>query len=370
MKTEDPPSITEAVKSLLSVNMGLKNEERLLVLGDSAGDVGELAREFGTAAGNIHPGTETLVFDPVGGHGQEPPRVVWERALGPEAVGRLENEALLSSLLSKEVTDTQLEAAAHLLTGFGESAVDVVVAITRFSTSHTSFRKLLTASCGVRYASMPHFTRDMFFGAMNVDWEQLAQGTNTLGRSLHGADSCEVRSPNGTRVSFEVSGRPVMVDDGILRKAGEFGNLPAGEVFIAPVEDTTEGTLVIEWGPLDRFPSPVTVRIEKGRAVSVSGEDRGSVRWLEDALAAHPENSNVAELGIGTNPAATRPDNILESEKILGTIHVAFGDNHTFGGTTVAPYHQDFVVFNASLVAVWEKGGGRRVLLDNGQPGW
>jgi leucyl aminopeptidase (aminopeptidase T) len=92
--------------------------------------------------------------------------------------------------------------------------------------------------------------------------------------------------------------------------------------------------------------------------------------WLDKALAAHPANTNVAELGIGTNPGATRPDNVLESEKILGTVHVAFGDNHTFGGQTVAPFHQDFVIFAATLAAVWECGGGRRVLLSDGNRGW
>jgi len=370
LKPEDKPSIENAVRSLLDVNMGLKEGERLLVLGDTAGDGGELAREFGRTAGSLHSATETLIFEPVGGHGQEPPRIVWEKALGPVAVARLEKEELLSPLLSKGITDIQLETAGRLLAEFGEPSVDVIVALTRFSTSHTSFRKLLTGSCPVRYASMPHFTRDMFFGAMNVNWEQLAASTNTLGRALHGADRCEVKSPNGTEILFQVSGRPFILDDGMLRQTGEFGNLPAGEVFIAPVEGTTEGILVLEWGPIERFSSPVTVRIKKGRAVSITGEDPESVQWLEEALAAHPENTNVAELGIGTNPAASRPDNILESEKILGTIHVAFGDNHTFGGTTVAPFHQDFVVFQASLTAVWERGGGRRVLLDNGRPGW
>ncbi len=370
MKKEDQPSIENAVRLLLDVNMGLKSGERLLILGDTAGDGGELAREVGAWARSLHSETEALIFDPVGGHGQEPPRVVWERALGAKAVGRLEEEELLSPLLSKDVTDSQLETAGRLLAGFGAFSVDVVIALTRYSTSHTSFRKLLTGSCGVRYASMPLFTRDMFFGAMNVDWGRLAESTNTLGRALHGADCCEVRSPNGTRVLFKVSGRPIMVDNGLLRQAGDFGNLPAGEIFIAPLEGTTEGNLVLEWGPLDKFKSPVTVRIEKGRAVSVAGEDRESVRWLEESLAAHPGNTNVAELGIGTNPAATRPDNVLESEKILGSIHVAFGDNHTFGGTVVAPFHQDFVVFQATLVAVWERGGGRRILLDDGRPGW
>ncbi len=364
------PSIENAVSSLLSVNMGIKEGENLLVVGDAAGDDGGLAREVGAIAGRLHPSSDTLIFTPVGGHGQEPPREVWEAAFGPDSVILLEKENLFLPLLSKKATSGQLEAAGRILAKKADLAADVIVALTLYSTSHTSFRKLLTGACRTRYASMPLFTREMFFGAMDVDWVQLAASTNTLGRSLAGADLCEIRSSNGTRVRLRISGQPVHMDDGMLNREGKFGNLPAGEVFLAPVEGTAEGTLVLEWGPQARLGSPLIVQIEEGRVVSVKGEDPGAVKWLREELYAHPGNKNVAELGIGTNPAARRPDNVLESEKILGTIHIAFGDNHTFGGTVVAPYHQDFVVFNASLVAVWEKGGGRRVLLDNGRPGW
>lgn len=368
--TMKKPSIEQAVHSLLFVNMGLQENERLLILGDSAGETEQVAREVGQVAEMLHRQTETIIFDPVGGHGQEPPGKVWEKLWGRDAVARLETEHLLSSLLAKEGGSETLERVSHVLKETGSVKTDVIVAITRFSTSHTSFRKLLTESNGVRYASMPLFEREMFFGAMDVDTNDLAVSTNILARALEGADICEVSSSNGTHLKVGVSGRPAIPDDGMLKERGKFGNLPAGEVFLAPVEGTTEGTLVLEWGPQARFKSPVTVKVEAGKVLSVGGSDADAVSWLEGILAVHPNNTNIAELGIGTNPAATRPDNVLESEKILGTIHVAFGDNHTFGGVVKAPLHQDFVIFDATLVAVWETGGGRRVLLSEGKKGW
>jgi len=57
----------------------------------------------------------------------------------------------------------------------------------------------------------------------------------------------------------------------------------------------------------------------------------------------------IAEFGVGTNPKAGLKTNILESEKILGTIHVAFGDNATFGGRNRAAFHQDFLVFKPTV---------------------
>ena len=86
-----------------------------------------------------------------------------------------------------------------------------------------------------------------------------------------------------------------------------------------------------------------------------------------DTLAAELESDqnkgNIAELGIGTNDKATRPDNILESEKILGTIHIALGDNSTFGGTVRVPFHQDFVFFEPTLEVT--KGKESFVVLGN-----
>jgi len=350
--------------------MGLQPDERLLILGDSAGDGGALAREVGEVAGKLHSRVHTLVFDPVGGHGQEPPKKVWEALWGTEPVANLAADGTLSALLAKEGGPGAMERASKILGGRGHARADVVVALTQYSTSHTSFRKLLTERGGVRYASMPLFEREMFFGAMDVDWRDLAVSTNVLARSLTGADRCEVSAPNGTRLVLGISGRPALPDDGMLNEPGKFGNLPAGEVFLAPVEGTAEGVLVLEWGAESRFQSPVEVTIGGGRVIAVHGGGPGEAAWLEGILSAHPENTNIAELGIGTNPAATRPDNVLESEKILGTVHVAFGDNHTFGGTVKAPLHQDFVIFDATLVAVWEGGGGRRVLLSEGSRGW
>jgi len=66
---------------------------------------------------------------------------------------------------------------------------------------------------------------------------------------------------------------------------------------------------------------------------------------------------NLAELGVGTNPHACRPDNILEAEKIRGTVHLAVGDNAHMGGRVAADFHEDFVVPQAEL---WLDG--KRVL--------
>jgi leucyl aminopeptidase (aminopeptidase T) len=363
-------SIEIAIGSLLDVNLGVKDDERILVLGDHGEDVMEpdLASEVGDLVKRIRRDTSLAIYPSTGRSGVEPPLEAWEAAFGSKTAQRLSEKGIFERLMTKSASANDLKLAEEIAQN--ANAVDVVIALAYHSTSHTAFRKLLTQSAGVRYASMPHFHRDMFFGSMDVDWHRLADSTRALARAVEGVDLFEITADNGTDMTMGVSGRRVNVDDGLLTEAGSFGNLPAGEVFLAPVEGTAEGTMVIEWGPTAKLGSPLTVTLKEGRAVSVSGDNTDDVKWLEDLWAAHPDNNNIAELGIGTNPGATRPDSILESEKILGTVHIAFGDNHTFGGNVVAPFHLDFVVYKANLVAVWDRGGGRRVLLAEGKPGW
>ena len=364
--------LRDAVRSLLAVNLSVGPSEGVLLLGDTAeeGTSRDLVEEMAPFVAAENQLARLLIFQTTGGHGKEPPREVWEAALGTETVQELEGAGLLQALLDKTVDADGADRAEKIVLASGNRRVPAIVALTTYSISHTLFRRLATAGEGARFASMPLFSRDMFFGSMAVDWAALSVSTRTLARSLEGADRCEIRSPNGTNLVVGVRGRPVMDDDGLLGRPGSFGNLPAGEVFLAPLEGTTEGELVVEWGAAARFTSPLRVTVQRGRAVAVKGDDREAVSWLTEKFDAHENNTNVAELGIGTNPRASRPDNVLEAEKILGTVHVAFGDNAGFGGTVKAPFHQDFVVFYASLVAVWERGGGRRVLLDQGRPGW
>jgi leucyl aminopeptidase (aminopeptidase T) len=101
--------------------------------------------------------------------------------------------------------------------------------------------------------------------------------------------------------------------------------------------------------------------VKDGCAVNVTGKDEYS-EYLRAKLAERRENGNVAELGIGTNKAAKRPDNILESEKILGTIHIALGDNSSFGGKVKTPFHQDFVFFQPTVTLILKDGSRKEIL--------
>jgi leucyl aminopeptidase (aminopeptidase T) len=118
---------------------------------------------------------------------------------------------------------------------------------------------------------------------------------------------------------------------------------------------------VLEWGPTRQLKSPITLQVKDGYVVDVSGKDEYT-EYLRKKLGERRENGNIAELGIGTNKAARRADNILESEKILGTIHIALGDNSSFGGNVKTPFHQDFVFFQPTVTLIRKDGSKKDIL--------
>jgi leucyl aminopeptidase (aminopeptidase T) len=325
-------------------------------------DIALLTKEIGKAFAKkvvFHEYSSTL------SHGAEPPEDLWRLAFGERTVDRLKAAGLFHSFLSKRTADAEIEKAEDIVRRQCRSAVHAVIALSNYSTSHTRFRDLLTRVCGSRYASMPLFDMDMFEGAMNVEWRALARRTSAIARKVNKAESVEVKTPNGTHLVLSKTGRKALPDTGILTQKGSFGNLPAGEVYLAPREGTANGQLVLEWAQTRELRTPVTLTVKNGLVVKIEG-DEPFAGMLNAKIKERGENRNIAELGIGTNDKAWRPDNILESEKILGTIHVALGDNSSFGGTVETPFHQDFVFFKPTVVLI-HKDGRRETLLKSGR---
>ncbi len=225
---------------------------------------------------------------------------------------------------------------------------DVCIAPTTKSVSHTAARKEANAR-GVRIATMPQITEDMLVRTMAADYGEVRRRSAILARALTEGSDVRITAPQGTDLSLYIGGREGIADDGNLTVPGSFGNLPAGEGFIAPVEGRARGTIAFDgsiW-PIGLLEEPLVVSIDDGYATDISGPRGDEFRG---ALEPHGREAfAVAELGIGTNEAAMLTGNVLEDEKIMGTIHIAFGDNHTFGGTTRVSSHQDGIVMTPTL---------------------
>lgn len=361
--------INNALRDIFRVNLGVKKYERVLLFTDRISkkeNIDEsdkerrskltylslLAAEIGK---NLCRSIELHEYPATGSHGAEPPIKLWELAFGERAIEQLEKERILLRLLKKTAKDKDIKQAEDILRRHKNNAVHCVIALSNYSTSHTRFRDFLTRICGCRYASMPLFDISMLEGSMNVDWKTIARRTRGIAKIVNKADVIRVKTANGTFISFSKKGRKTRSDTGILTQKGSFGNLPAGEVYLAPLEGTALGKLILEWGPTKQLESPVTLTVKDGNVVDISGNDPYAEQ-LSKKLSERKENANIAELGIGTNEAAKRPDNILESEKIRGTIHIALGDNCSFGGNVKTPFHQDFVFFQPTVTLHYKDG--------------
>lgn len=232
---------------------------------------------------------------------------------------------------------------------------NVVVAVTNFSLTHTDAR---TGVCerGGRVASMPGFAPEMFYpgGPMAVDYIQVAEDTQRLAGMLTAASRARVTSPAGTDLTIPLHGRNGMSDDGAYQAPGKWGNLPAGEAYIAPPEGLTEGWLVLEPGWYPRLDRVLRLRFENGSvcAIEGDGEIADHLRALFDLCSSDPAvvaRRNAGELGIGTNPNASSVVGTLECEKIRGTVHLGIGDNAHMGGAVSADSHMDVVINKPDL---------------------
>lgn len=242
------------------------------------------------------------------------------------------------------------------------SSATAVVLLTRYSLSHTEARMNATRK-GARIASMPGITADAFVRALPADYEHLQRSGETLAARLTAARSCHVTAPAGTDIHLSLADRTAIGDDGDLRAPGAFGNLPAGEAYIAPLENQASGAIVFDgsvggWGLLEE---PLEVIIERGRITGATGGV--AAEWLLETLdAGGPEGRVAAELGIGTNPCAQISGLVVEDEKAIETVHFAFGSNTTMGGTNHAAVHIDALVLRPRVEL------DDVLILDDGRP--
>jgi aminopeptidase len=238
------------------------------------------------------------------------------------------------------------------------AACDVFIAPTTRSISHTVARKQANEA-GARGATMPGVTEDMLARMMAGDFDEMAKRSQQVAALLSAGSEAHVTCPRGTDLTLDLSSRKGIPDDGILAEPGIFGNLPCGEGFIAPLSG--EGRVVVA-GTLASVgigDEPATLTVTGGHLASAEG-GLGR-RFLELLRAQGEKGTNLAELGVGTNERARLTGQVLEDEKILGTVHVAFGASAGIGGTVTVPIHLDAVVLDATLEV-----DGRRVL-DSGK---
>jgi leucyl aminopeptidase (aminopeptidase T) len=229
----------------------------------------------------------------------------------------------------------------------------VVLCPTSKSLTHTDARREACAA-GARVGTLPNVSPEIMVRCMNADYAAIAARTRKLCEMMERTSEIRVSSPAGTDLRLPMKGRKAHASTGLIRKPGEWGNLPTGEAYLAPLEGRSEGTLVVDgsMATIGMLATPIRIVVKGGFAEGITGgREADSFRAL---LEPHGRDArNVAEFGIGTNDKAILSGRIIEDEKVMGTIHVAFGDNVSMGGHVRVSSHLDGLVKSPS---VWFDG--------------
>ncbi len=253
---------------------------------------------------------------------------------------------------------------------------DIYINLLQGNREETPFRikliKTETHDHKARLGHCPGVTLDMLTeGALALTSEEhksLQGHAERLIRALEDTVTVEIRNPEGTNLTLSTKNRKFFTDTKLDWKSMKWMNLPTGEVLIAPVEDSLNGKLVCDMaiGGIGKLRKPVEVTAKNGRVETVFSQDKDHLRRIKETFATDNWSDVVGEFAFGINPKARFVTEFLEAEKILGTVHVAYGakiDKH--GGKNPSKNHMDLLISNPTVkvtkenrktVTILEKG--------------
>ncbi|HUV86083.1 MAG TPA: aminopeptidase [bacterium] len=197
----------------------------------------------------------------------------------------------------------------------------------------------------------------LFWRAVEVPPATIRKRAHSVRDKLGDVKRISIKSKKGTDLAFSISGRKVFIDDGILGYPGDdngplIANVPAGEVYCAPLEDSVNGRVILDRAFIqgNRI-RDLVLEFENGDAKAVEAKEGFDV-FADFVDAGHGDTMRLGEFGVGLNPAVVEAyGSVLTDEKMTGTIHLALGENRFMDGVNSCSYHQDMLVFEPTVEA-------------------
>jgi aminopeptidase len=179
---------------------------------------------------------------------------------------------------------------------------------------------------------------DFLYGACLLDWDAERERMSRYAARFDAAEEARLVGAE-TDLTLSLTGRNGEIDAG-------GANVPGGEFYYSPVEDSAEGSIAFTEFPAvygGREVRGIRLRFETGRVTDASAES--NEEFLLETLERDEGARRVGELGIGCNPGITRHmKNTLFDEKMDCTAHLALGNGlPEIGGTNVSQIHWDIV---------------------------
>ncbi len=269
------------------------------------------------------------------------------------------------------------EIPSQLLEVFTQQKPDLYVNLMRGPREETPFRikiiKMETRDRKSRLGHCPGVTIDMLTeGALALTPQEHKNMQSHAERLIHALNKTlevEIRNPAGTNLKLSTEKREFFTDTKLDWKSMKWMNLPTGEVIVAPVEDSLNGKLVCDMaiGGIGKLKTPVEVVAKNGKVDKLLAKDKNLLRKVKDTFETDNWSDIVGEFALGINLKARFIDEFLEAEKILGTVHVAFGANTDMpGGKNPSKNHMDLLI-SKPTVKVTKKDKEVITILEKGR---
>ncbi len=308
-------------EKILLQNLGLQKKEKVLILCDETTSL--IGKAFFAAAQKLVKKAELIEMKSLPFNGMEP---------------------------KEEITKKMLE-------------FEVILMPVKSSLSHTKAR-IAASKNGARIASMPRLNYEMIERDLLADYTEIKKLSVKVVELLSKAELAEVKTEAGTDIKIPLKGMKAGgTNCGFYLKPGQWGNIPQGEAWIVPEEGKTQGKFIVDvsMGTIGKVETPIEITVKKGFVSNITGkEEAEKLKKLIKPLGKNAKN--IAEFAIGTNHSAKIIGVVLEDEKVLGTAHLAIGNNTSMpGGNTYSEIHLDGV-FNKPTI--WLDG---KLLMEKGK---
>lgn len=341
--------MSEAADVAVNEVLGVKKGEHILIITNPVKDVYRISQALYLASHDARASPTLMI---------QPKKLTFDFA-EPAIIEAIKSEPEIVISISAERMGKDKEGLANPYKGIGGKTYTHV------------FSQLLRGAKKIRSFWSPTVTIDMFTRTVPIDYPTLQKTTAEVAKAMNSAERINVKTTLGTDITFGVKGRKAMTDDGDFKTPGKGGNLPCGEVFISPALGTASGTIVFDGSITQEktliIKEPVRVAVKEGFIKEIDGGTEagklkayvGKAEKKPFKMAKHGELTkekaeyyaknarNIGEFGIGLNPRAKIIGNVLEDEKVLGTVHFAIGSNYS--QDALALIHSDGIVKNPTV---------------------
>jgi leucyl aminopeptidase (aminopeptidase T) len=223
---------------------------------------------------------------------------------------------------------------------------NVVICATSMTMFYTKAR-IAACKAGVRFLSMAGGTPSTLASkAMLVDFRKQERLVKKVAKCLTRASLVHIPTDEGTNIELNLTGRKGHAITGLCKRPGDAQGVPDIEAYVAPLENSTNGKLVVDatTSVTGLLKTPITVDMQDGRASRIYGGSQADRLFTILHNTKNKNSFTIGEFGVGLNPLARFCGSIIEYEAVMGSAHIALGENRLLGGRNTAPIHVDLVL--------------------------